>query len=341
MVRNLRFRGRNAVAAAAGHLATWFGSLAILCLSPLASPADDDVAAAPISAAVIKFKDGTDGSKGTADKAADLLAAELAAAPELMLVERDDLERILKEHELTVSGAVAADEAIRLGKLTGARLLITGSVIDTGTDRYLVAKVISTETSRVLGASAKGKIDDNLGDLVEKVAVDISKTVRERGKSILPAPESREDRLAKLKKSMEDHPLPAVMVKITETHSGLPKIDPAAETEVTLWCKELGFKTIDPAAGKESEAEYLILGEGLSELASRRGNLVSVRGRLELKIVNRKTGEIIAIDRQMVRVVEATEVIAGKESLQQAAAILAERLLPKLGSVEPARKKKK
>ena len=340
MLRNLRWGQLEKAEVVGRRLATWLGGVAVLCLSPLVSLADDDVAATPISAAVVKFKDGTDGSKGTADKVTDLLAAELATTPELLLVERDDLERILKEHELTLSGAVAADEAIRVGKLTGARLLITGSVIDTGNDRYVVAKVIGTETTRVLGASAKGKIDDNLGDLVEKVAAEVSKAVRERGKSILPAPETHDDRLARLKKLMGDGARPAVMVKIKESHSGLPKIDPAAETEVTLWCKELGLPTIDPAAGNESDAEYLILGEGLSELVARRGNLVSVRARLELKIVNRKSGEIVAIDRQMVRLVEATEVIAGKEALQQAAAILAERLLPKLSSVEAPKKKK-
>lgn len=309
-------------------------------LAPQAAQADDKDAM-PIAAAVVKFKDGTESGKGTADKVGDLLAAELASAKELLLVERDDMDRILKEHQLNLSGAVAADEAIRVGQLTGARLLITGSVIDTGSDRYLVAKIISTETSRVLGASAKGKVDDSLAELVEKVAAAIVSTVHEKGSSILPKAESREHRLGRLKKSL-DGARPAVMVKISESHTGAPRIDPAAETEVTAWCQELGIKTIDPVTGKPSDAEYLITGEGLSELAGRHGGLASVRARLELKVVNRKTGEIVAVDRQMVRTLDSTEILAGKAGLQQAAATLSERLLPKIVAAEkPAKNKKK
>jgi hypothetical protein len=320
----------------------WISGLLLFALCPLVVQADDgkDKGKA-IAAAVIKFHDRTDGSKGTADKVTDLLAAELVGSSVLTLVERDDMDGILKEHELSLSGAVGADDAIKIGQLTGARLLITGSVIDTGNDRYLVAKIISTETSRAQGASAKGKIADNLGDLVEKLSEEIADTVREKGATILPSAESRDDRLARVKKSLEDRPRPAVVVKVTESHTGAPKVDPAAQTELTLWCRELGLKTIDPVTGDETEADFVISGEGLSEFVARRGNLVSVRGRLEVKVVNRKSGEIVAIDRQMVRLTDASEVIAGKESLQEAAAIIAERMLPKLVSADFVVKKKK
>ena len=320
----------------------WLSGMFLLAICPLVTGADDDgKKAKPIAAAIIKFHDRTEGAKGTAEKATDLLAASLAQSSALTLVERDDLESILREHELNLSGAVGPDSAIRIGRLTGARLLITGSVIDTGNDRYLVAKVISTETSRVVGATAKGKISDSLADLVEKVADEISETIREKSDSILPSVETREDRLNRLKKSLADQGRPTVLVKITESHTGLPKIDPAAQTELTLWCQELGLKTIDPTAGNESDADFIVSGEGLSEFVGRRGNLVSVRARLEVKVVNRKSGEAVIVDRQMVRLTDASEIIAGKEALQEAAAVIAERVLPKLVALEVGKKKKK
>ena len=98
---------------------------------------------------------------------------------------------------------------------------------------------------------------------------------------------------------------------------------------------------IDPKTGDESDADYLITGEGMSELATRRGGLVSVRARVEVKIVHRKSGEIVAIDRQMTRTTDATELIAGKDALQQAAATIAERILPKVASPENRDGKKK
>ena len=43
--------------------------------------------------------------------------------------------------------------------------IVTGSVVVVDDSLYLVAKVIGTETSRVLGASSKGKADDDLDGL--------------------------------------------------------------------------------------------------------------------------------------------------------------------------------
>jgi hypothetical protein len=43
-----------------------------------------------------------------------------------------------------------------------------------------------------------------------------------------------------------------------------------------------------------------------------------------------KTNKVIAIDRQSVVVVDVAEQVAGKSALQEAAAIIAERMLPKL-----------
>ncbi len=315
-----------------------FASLIFAVSAQLQAFADEAIPpqAAPISAAVIRFQDRTEAAKGNAengtiaDKVAELLSIELLNAPEFMLVERAELDQILKEHELNLSGLVAATDAVQVGQMTGAKLLITGSVIDTGTDRYLVAKIISTETSRVLGASAKGKVSDNLGEMITKLAEQLATTVRERGATILATEVSQKDRLEKLRKRLKGKPHPSVMVKIGERHIGVPTTDPAAETELTHWCRELGWTTIDPANGNESDADYLITGEGISELSTRRGNLVSVRARVEVKIVNRKSGEIIAVDSQTTRAVDATELIAGKSALQKAAAAIAERLLPQI-----------
>ena len=86
-------------------------------------------------------------------------------------------------------------------------------------------------------------------------------------------------------------------------------------------------------AGRGARAEptdILIVGEAFSETATRTGGLVSVKARVEIKMIDRKTDKILAIDRQAAIVVDLTENIAGKAAIQEAAAMLAERMLPKL-----------
>jgi hypothetical protein len=82
--------------------------------------------------------------------------------------------------------------------------------------------------------------------------------------------------------------------------------------------------------GALTHADLLVTGEGISEFATRHGNLISVRGRLEVKVVDRKSNQLLAIHRQTSIEVDLSEQIAGKSVLQEAAALSVERLLPKL-----------
>jgi ribosome maturation factor RimP len=84
----------------------------------------------------------------------------------------------------------------------------------------------------------------------------------------------------------------------------------------------------------KSDADIVVTGEGFSEMAGRVGKLVSVKARLEIKAVNRRTGRVVAVDRQTVIALETSEQIAGKTALQNAAAEIAVRLLPKLVAVD-------
>ncbi|NQU09166.1 hypothetical protein HQ590_00120 [bacterium] len=60
----------------------------------------------------------------------------------------------------------------------------------------------------------------------------------------------------------------------------------------------------------------------------RKGNLVSCKARVELKLRSLPGGEVLAVDRQTSVAVDISEQMAAKTALQQAAAELAERLIP-------------
>lgn len=260
----------------------------------------------------------------------DLLFANLVANPELYLVDREDLDTVLKEQELSLSGAVKSEEAVHVGQLTGAKVLVTGSVMQVGTSRYVIAKIIGTETSRVLGASVKGLVSDELDGLVVDLAEKVGATIDERAGELVAKPSTREDRIAAVKKQLGDRKLPALSISIPEQHVGQITVDPAAETEMALFATESGFQVFDAKSGGRSKAEILIVGEAFSEFCGRRGNLISVKARLEVKALDRATGRLLATDRQVTVAVDLAEQIAAKTALQDAGARIAERLLVKL-----------
>ena len=66
-----------------------------------------------------------------------------------------------------------------------------------------------------------------------------------------------------------------------------------------------------------------------SAFGMRKGNLISCKARVELK-AHKRTGGLLVVDRQTSVALDVAEQAAAKTALQNAAAEVAERLLPKL-----------
>lgn len=315
-------------------------ALAIVLLSTAILPAqeeknDDELAVYPV--AILPFQERGRDAAELGPKVTDLLFAQLIANPDLYLVEREDITKLFDEQELNLSGLVNPSQATQVGYLTGAKIIVTGSVIVVNDSLYLVAKVIGTETSRVLGASSKGQADDDLDRLVENLAENVAATISERATDLVAKPVTREDRIAAIAKTLGKGKRPSVWIDVPERHVGQTTLDPAAATELALFCKELGFEVIDRKEGNRNDADVLLVGEGFSQFASRHGNLISVKARLEVKALERESGRVLAVDRQVAVSVDLAEQVAGKTALQDAAVSIAGRLLPKI--VKPGKKK--
>lgn len=283
--------------------------------------------APPVTVAVFDFE-GPDRADPTVGRdVSALLSAQLSTVPELWLVERAELDKLLGEQELGLSGGVTPDTAAAVGLLTGARVLVTGRVIQAGQERLLVAKVISTETSRVFGQMARGA-GKSAADLAEDLGRKVAGVIHTQRDALLPKAKSVPDRVAAIRQALEGKELPTVSVSLPERHFGGPTFDPAAETELGRVLKEVGFKVI--SADASPKADVTLTGEAFSEFGMRRGNLVSCAARVEIKAVATDGREVVAVDRQTTRALNLSEQIAAKTALQEAAAILAERVLPKL-----------
>ena len=280
----------------------------------------------PLPVAVFDFQAGDRSLEKKGAEVGILLNALLSAQPDVFLVERQEVEKLLGEQELGLSGAVSADTAARVGALVGAKVLVTGRVFESGGKGYLVAKVIGTETGRVFGEMSTTPSLDKLDVAVAELAEKIAATVSGKADSFVAKVESAEARVERLKKLVSGKKLPAVLVVIPEQHLARPVIDPAAQTELMLVLRAVGFEVVtrEETAGRTDVAT--IHGEAFSEFGMRRGNLVSCRARIEV-VVKDATGKTLGADRQMDVAIDIAEHVAGKKALESAALKLADRLV--------------
>ncbi|WP_339617901.1 CsgG/HfaB family protein [uncultured Gilvimarinus sp.] len=307
-----------------------FNLLLALCLCASASLSFADTAGAPHPVAIFDFSEKGRAVSGMGEKIGSILFAKLVMNPNIALVDREELSKLEDEAVLSLSGMVNPQQAIQVGQLTGAKIIVAGTVFEIEDNLIIVAKIIGTETSRVLGASVEGGVSDSVLSLTGDLSSQVAKVITSNADTLLAKPVSRNDRLAELKKKLGDRERPTLAISIREQHINRAAVDPAAETEMIFYSMDSGFEVIDASSAKAKSADILIRGEGFTEIATRKGEIVGVKARLEIKAIDQATNRVIAVDRQVEVEIDVSEMIAAKSALQSASAKIAERLLPKL-----------
>jgi len=295
--------------------------LAIFTLIPASLKAD----AQPLTVAILGFETSDVRLQPAAVEVSERLGVLLGHNPSLRLVERTEIDKILGEQTIGLSGLTDAESAARVGLLLGAKVMIMGRVISTSDNTLLVAKVMSTETSRVFGETATaGK---SLAEPTQELADKISALIEKNHTAFVPKVVTRAERVAALRKLVEGGGR-TVVVSITEQDLGRPVIDPAAQTEFEKVLMELGFKIFDPR-GVASMPSLRIVGEAFSQPGARRGQLLSARARVEVRVES-MNGSVLVVDSETATAVDTAEAVAGKTALQEASLSLLERIAPKL-----------
>lgn len=283
----------------------------------------------PISVALLGVYNKGEEVKEMAPKIGALLMAEMSTKDTIQLVEREEIDKIISELEINLSGMIDPKTANQIGRMTGAHVLVTAATFQVDGTLYVVAKVIGVETTRVFGVTVKGPLERQLDLLTSKLAENIAETISKRQKDLLAPKKSEEDRLAALKKKLGDDRLPVLSISITEQHVGKALANPTAEVEFVRICRELGFTVVDSATLRSTKAELSISGQASSEFAMQKQNLIGVRARVEVQVKS-VDGKVLVADRQTLSKVALTERIAGKVALEDATLELAERVIPQI-----------
>src|SRR5688572_9899564 len=106
---------------------------ALLCTFALTLAASAEDKPGKPRIAVIEFKNKADNQwwyHGGAEAMQDVFVTELVKSGKFRVVEREQLQALMEEKNLTLSGDVDPNTAVQIGKLLGVNYLLTGSVTE-------------------------------------------------------------------------------------------------------------------------------------------------------------------------------------------------------------------
>jgi TolB-like protein len=117
------------------------------------------------------FMLGQSGNSAPVGKAvSSMLVTELSERDGMRVIERSQLQDLLEEQRLALSGRVDESTAIEVGKMLGVQYMIFGNVTNIGEQVRLDMRAVNVETSEVLEVQKLTDPMDQLLSLVVKMA---------------------------------------------------------------------------------------------------------------------------------------------------------------------------
>jgi TolB-like protein len=167
-----------------GHQKLFTMALAGAALATPALRAQEPAADARPTVAIMYFGNGALGksheeleplSKGIAD----MLITEMAANTSIRVIERDQLQKLVEEQNLSASDRVDKSTAVKIGKILGVHHMIFGGfVTDLKGNMRLDSRAVNVETSEIEYVESVSNKTDNLMQMITDLAAKMNKGMK-------------------------------------------------------------------------------------------------------------------------------------------------------------------
>ncbi|MCB0281177.1 MAG: hypothetical protein KDF60_01235 [Calditrichaeota bacterium] len=105
--------------------------------------------------AVVNFEDAAGYGHNIGNGLSDMLITALVESKKFIVIERGELDQVMQEQGLGMTGAVTPQSAAKVGQLLGVELIITGSVSEFGTKQDKIGGALSNLSGFNLGVSTE------------------------------------------------------------------------------------------------------------------------------------------------------------------------------------------
>lgn len=115
---------------------------------------------------------GADAQVSLGKAVSAMLVTEFSGRPGLMVVERAEIQDLLREQDLALSGRLDESSAIEIGKLLGVQYVLHGQVTSIVDDLRMDIRAVDVETSEIVAVMKKNDRTDALLGVVVELADD-------------------------------------------------------------------------------------------------------------------------------------------------------------------------
>jgi TolB-like protein len=222
-----------------------------------------------LSVAVLPFENKS-GMAEITSTVQDKMITSLYSLKRFKIIERSQIDKVLSEQKLGMTGAIDPAKAVKVGKIIGVDAILMGSISSSGSGVGMDARLIDTETGTVITAKDAYSPQNNLQD-VKSMATDIAIQI------------------------YNDIPL---------VEGYVIKVDPTGEVYLDVGTAKGMRKGMKVVVYKEGEEiKHPVTGEILGKKVTKVGELLlaEVQAKMsEASVVEKETGQVIAVGEKIV-----------------------------------------